>query len=93
MKVKCINISGGDAADYLSIGQVYEVAGERGSGDYLLVGVLPSFRKDRFVVVEGEIPTATPQACVRQEKPCQTCGKNNDVGVNVCWCCGNQPHT
>jgi hypothetical protein len=91
MKVKCIDNEGGDAPYYLISGGIYEVAGELGIGDYLLVGVLPSFSKTRFVVVEGEMPTATSQNCVRQEKPCQTCGKNNDVGVNVCWCCGNQP--
>jgi hypothetical protein len=91
MKVRCINITGGDAADYLVVGQVYEVVGEHTGTDFRLVGVLPTFRKDRFEIIEGEMPTATSQNCVRQEKPCQTCGKNNDVGVSVCWCCGNQP--
>ena|SRR5258708_15513 len=28
---------------------------------------------------------------VREEKPCQGCGKPNDVGVKICWMCGNQP--
>jgi hypothetical protein len=27
----------------------------------------------------------------RQEKPCQVCKRNNDVGVSICWMCGNQP--
>jgi hypothetical protein len=27
----------------------------------------------------------------RQEKPCQLCSRPNDVGVSVCWSCGNQP--
>jgi hypothetical protein len=27
----------------------------------------------------------------RQEKPCQLCKRPNDVGVSVCWSCGNQP--
>jgi hypothetical protein len=26
-----------------------------------------------------------------QEAPCQVCGRANDVGVNVCWGCGNHP--
>lgn len=25
------------------------------------------------------------------EAPCRTCAKPNDLGVKVCWCCGNAP--
>lgn len=28
---------------------------------------------------------------LRKEKPCQVCQKKNDIGVTVCWSCGNQP--
>ena len=28
---------------------------------------------------------------IRQEKPCKSCGKNNDLGINECWWCGNNP--
>lgn len=34
----------------------------------------------------------TPQkSSVRQEKPCQVCKRKNDLGVKVCWSCGNCP--
>jgi hypothetical protein len=60
-------------------------------------GLLGGWNKDRFVIVSEDEASATVSSTAtfngRQEKPCQTCGKNNDVGVNVCWCCGNQPHT
>lgn len=26
-----------------------------------------------------------------KERSCKVCGKKNDVGVKVCWCCGNAP--
>jgi hypothetical protein len=95
MKVKCINITGGDASKYLTLGSVYEVK-EEIAGDYRLVGINPSFLKTRFeIIVSSDEETTTSIASAitaRQEKPCQTCGKNNDVGVSVCWCCGNQPH-
>ena len=29
--------------------------------------------------------------CTKQETACRTCGRANDVGVKVCWCCGNLP--
>lgn len=40
----------------------------------------------------SEIPgapaaTSTP----RKEAPCRGCGRNNDIGVQVCWCCGGSP--
>ena|SRR5258708_5416344 len=44
---------------------------------------------DQLGISFGGTAPATNQ--VRQEKPCQGCGKLNDVGVRVCWCCGNQP--
>ena len=25
------------------------------------------------------------------EKPCKGCQRMNDVGVKICWCCGNSP--
>jgi hypothetical protein len=28
---------------------------------------------------------------VRQEKPCVSCQRMNDIGVHVCWCCGSKP--
>ncbi len=28
---------------------------------------------------------------VRQEAPCTTCQRKNDVGVKSCWCCGGDP--
>jgi hypothetical protein len=93
MKVKCIDSSGHPKRlvySYLTVGQVYEV--ERtlgpveGSGDYVLVGVPHTWRRSRFVSVSEE-PTLT----IRQEKPCQVCKRNNDVGVATCWNCGNKP--
>jgi hypothetical protein len=27
----------------------------------------------------------------RQEAPCRTCGRPNDVGASSCWLCGNSP--
>lgn len=27
----------------------------------------------------------------QKEKPCQICNRNNDIGVKVCWSCGNKP--
>lgn len=39
-----------------------------------------------------EIISQTPKAIgQRQEKPCQVCKRNNDLGVSICWNCGNQP--
>jgi hypothetical protein len=91
MKVKCIDSSGhfGLVNTYLTVGQVYEVKEQLGTdarGDYVLVGVPMTWRPSRFVVVSEE-PTLT----IRQEKPCQVCNRNNDIGVATCWNCGNKP--
>lgn len=42
---------------------------------------------ERMALVGGS--TATNKT--RQEKPCQVCGRNNDVGVSICWMCGHKP--
>ena len=31
------------------------------------------------------------KSLVREELPCVHCKRMNDVGVGVCWCCGNRP--
>ena len=31
------------------------------------------------------------KSVVREELPCIRCKRMNDVGVDVCWCCGNRP--
>jgi hypothetical protein len=49
---------------------------------------------DRLEIIgQSNISTSTLGATVptRQERPCQVCSRNNDVGVSVCWSCGNQP--
>ncbi len=28
----------------------------------------------------------------RDERPCQSCQRMNDMGVHECWWCGNDPH-
>lgn len=33
-------------------------------------------------------PESISAAPSKQEKPCITCGRNNDVGVATCWMCG-----
>jgi hypothetical protein len=33
----------------------------------------------------------TVRTSARAEAPCRACGKANDVGVQVCWCCGACP--
>jgi hypothetical protein len=93
MRVKCIDNSGGIASGaekYLVVGTIYEVEDIRGpvegSGDFVLVGVPMTWRRSRFVSVSEE-----PTLAIRQEKPCQVCKRNNDVGVATCWNCGNKP--
>jgi hypothetical protein len=49
---------------------------------------------DRLEIIgQSNVSASTLGATVptRQEKPCQVCSRPNDVGVNVCWSCGNQP--
>jgi hypothetical protein len=36
-------------------------------------------------------PQVITTASGRQEKPCQSCRRMNDLGVSACWWCGNQP--
>jgi hypothetical protein len=101
MKVKCINNGG---SPRLIIGKIYQVESET-TWSYQIKdewfdnppqshinfkGLLGGWNKDRFVVVEDNTPTSV-NASERQEKPCQVCKRPNDVGVNVCWNCGNAP--
>jgi hypothetical protein len=57
LKVRCIDIKGGDASQYLILDKIYTVIGENANGaDYKLGGVLHngiaiSFQKTRFVVI------------------------------------------
>jgi len=32
-----------------------------------------------------------PHVSLAKEKPCGGCGRNNDIGIKVCWCCGGNP--
>jgi hypothetical protein len=42
-----------------------------------------------FPTYDDILPIIKP---IRQEKPCQVCRNLNDVGVLVCYSCGNKPH-
>lgn len=44
-----------------------------------------------FYIVEEGISYDEVRSNVRQEKPCQVCRRKNDLGVKVCWSCGNHP--
>jgi len=37
------------------------------------------------------ISDATQHTTSRQEAPCKTCRRLNDVGASSCWLCGNAP--
>jgi hypothetical protein len=39
-----------------------------------------------YTIVAGEIPMSKPK-----EKACQSCDRMNDLGVKVCWYCGESP--
>ena len=90
MRVKCID----DArSPRLTMGQIYEVYEETASSyiiqDNLFKG---GWNKSRFEIVAKDTPTTVGAApTARQEKPCQVCSKLNDVGVSICWLCGNNP--
>jgi hypothetical protein len=43
---------------------------------------------DYLELIDPQIITT---ASGRQEKPCQSCRRMNDLGVSTCWWCGNQP--
>jgi hypothetical protein len=34
---------------------------------------------------------ASVEPVILKEKPCCHCGRNNDIGIEVCWNCGNNP--
>jgi len=46
----------------------------------------PSVLNSLRVVVPSQSKTS-----VKSEFPCKNCGRNNDTGVTVCWCCGGNP--
>jgi hypothetical protein len=84
----------------LEVGKVYKVRHSTLNGDYLfLEGVVGGWKIDRFAMVSEDDATTfnspsgryTNAPALRQEKPCTTCGKPNDVGVHTCWNCGNTP--
>jgi hypothetical protein len=95
MKVQCINNGG---SPRLIIGKIYDVENETDFSywikdeEFATMG-LGGWNKERFLVVEEatSIPTVPSNNGIRQEKPCQVCKRNNDVGVHVCWNCGNAP--
>jgi hypothetical protein len=101
-KVKCIDTA---KSPRLILGKIYEVESETTYSYQIkdewfdnppahhqnLKGQLGGWNKDRFVIVsEDDAPTSV-NASERQEKPCQVCKRNNDIGISVCWNCGNQP--
>jgi hypothetical protein len=93
MKVKCLNNGG---SPRLIVGKIYEVY-EEATYSYKLrdewfdtMG-LGGWNKDRFQIVEDSPIAVAAASTARQEKPCQVCSKMNDVGVSICWMCGNQP--
>lgn len=45
----------------------------------------------RFCIIFDPIRDIHNQNNVRQEKPCRLCQRKNDIGVTVCWSCGNHP--
>lgn len=45
-----------------------------------------------WFISEDDGPCENQVSKARVEKPCQACSRMNDIGVSVCWCCGNKPH-
>lgn len=46
--------------------------------------------EQRLVVIQHNAQASTP-ASGRKEIACRACGRANDLGVKVCWLCGNNP--
>lgn len=37
------------------------------------------------------VGSSAPMTLVKQEKPCGFCQRKNDLGITICWYCGNNP--
>lgn len=63
-----------------------------GRGIDIIDGNMYEIRGANTVLVrESQLRVSAVPAAHVVVTPCGTCGKPNDAGVRICWCCGNRP--
>jgi hypothetical protein len=95
MKVRCIHIGPdifGKEGTVVQLNPGIKVEWDDGATHSIYWAYADSFEPvDSLMKISPIIYQDYAYQKVRQEKPCQVCGKPNDLGVSSCWLCGNVP--